>query len=233
MELTGHYYAEGPPDSPAANITNLLKTDSRIAESMDRIMPVAREYRLSYRMSEGNSCYRGGKPGMSNALASALWGMDFMLDLGARGCTGINLHGGAGGVIAAALGNRLPGARDARDLEIAELGTFYSPVAGNPQLGYSARPIFYGMMAVEMFAGCTLVGTELDSSGANLTAYAGRKAGSWRIALINKDLTRDVTARVELPAKMERAAAWRLTGPAPDATRRWPWPAHSIILNAR
>lgn len=144
--------------------------------------------------------------------------MDFMLDLGARGCAGINLHGGGGGVIAAALGNKLPGARDARDLEIAELGTFYSPVAGNPQLGYSARPIFYGMMAVEMFAGCTLVGTELDSSGANLTAYAGHRAGSWRIALINKDLTRDVTARVELPAKMERAAAWRLTGPAPDAT---------------
>ncbi|HEU5066705.1 MAG TPA: glycosyl hydrolase family 79 C-terminal domain-containing protein [Sphingomicrobium sp.] len=144
--------------------------------------------------------------------------MDYMLDVGARGCTGINLHGGGGNVIAAALGDKLPGARNARDLEIAKLGTFYSPIAGNPQLGYSARPIFYGMMAVEMSAGSTLVGTELVSNGVNLTAYAGYRTDGSRIGLINKDLQRNVVVHLRLPAGMRRVFAWRLTGPAPNAT---------------
>lgn len=217
-ELTGHYYAEGPPSSPEANIANLLETDPHIARSMDSIMPIAREAGLAYRLSEGNSCYRGGKAGMSNAFASALWGMDFMLDMGARGCTGINLHGGGGSVISSALGGKLPGARNAHDLEVAKLGTFYSPVAGNPKRGYEARPIFYGMMAVEMFAGSRLVATQLDAGGANVTAYAGVAGDHWSIALINKDLSRDVEVQVALPAYARAASLWRLTGPAPDAT---------------
>jgi len=217
LELTGHYYAEGPPDSPQASIENLLARDPRIAERMDAIMPVARAHDLGFRMAEGNSCYRGGKAGMSNALAGALWGMDYMLDMGARGCQGINFHGGGGSVISSALGDRLPGARDARDLEIARLGTFYSPIAGNPAQGYSARPLFHAMSAVERFAGCTLVGTEFET-GANATAYAGRSEKSWRIALVNKDANQDLTVEVALPGDSPREAqSWRLTGPSLDS----------------
>ncbi|HEV8443203.1 MAG TPA: hypothetical protein VGQ27_06970, partial [Steroidobacteraceae bacterium] len=218
VELTGHYYAEGPPDSPQANIENLLKPDPRIAERMDAIMPVARAHKLGFRMSEGNSCYRGGKAGMSNALAGALWGMDYMLDMGARGCQGINFHGGGGSEISSALGDKLPGARDARDLEIARLGTFYSPLAGNPSVGYQARPLFYAMMAVEQFAGCVLVKTEFDTRGVNATAYAGVQHDGFRVALVNKDAARDLDVRIELPKSLRADFAWRLTGPALDAT---------------
>ena len=187
VELSGHYYAEGPPDSPQANVANLLAPDPRIAERMNAIMPVARAHKLDFRMSEGNSCYRGGKAGMSNALAGALWGMDYMLEMAARGCQGINFHGGGGSEISSALGDKLPGARDARDLEIARLGTFYSPVAGNPEVGYQARPLFYAMMAVEQFAGAQLVQTEFDTAGVNATAYAGMAGEALRVALVNKD----------------------------------------------
>jgi hypothetical protein len=218
VELTGHYYAEGPPDSPDANIANLLARDPRIAERMDAIMPVARAHNLSFRMAEGNSCYRGGKAGMSNALAGALWGMDYMLDMAARGCQGINLHGGGGSVISSALGDKLPGARDARDLEIARLGTFYSPVAGNPRVGYSARPIFYGMMAVEKLAGARLAATEFDTGDVNATAYAGQAPNGWRVALVNKDATRDLTVEIGLPRDATRnAKMWRLSGASLDA----------------
>lgn len=216
-ELTGHYYAEGPPDSPQANIANLLERDPRIAERMDAIIPVAKANGLSFRMAEGNSCYRGGKAGMSNALAGALWGMDYMLDMGSRGCQGINFHGGGGSEIASALGDKLPGARDARDLEIARLGTFYSPVAGNPSVGYHARPLFYAMMAVEQFAGSRLVGTQLDAGNANVTAYAGVNESGWRIALVSKDADTDLAVTIELPKNARAHHAWRLTGPALDA----------------
>ncbi|MFL6576915.1 MAG: hypothetical protein ACJ8MR_09875 [Povalibacter sp.] len=218
QELTGHYYAEGPPDSPSASIENLLAEDPRIAERMSAIIPVAKRNGLTFRMAEGNSCYRGGKAGMSNALAGALWGMDYMLDMAARGCKGINLHGGGGSEISSALGDKLPGARDARDLEIAKLGTFYSPVAGNPVVGYSARPIFYGMMAVEQFAGSTLVACELDNHDVNARVYAAHRNGKWRVALINKDLEHDMTIEVAVPDTSAAASVWRLSAPRVDAT---------------
>ena len=217
VELTGHYYAEGPPDSPEANIEHLLTPDPRVTQRMAAIMPVARGHGLSFRMSEGNSCFRGGKPGMSNALAGALWGMDYMLEMAALGCSGINFHGGSGNVISMSLGNKLPGARSARDLEIARLGSFYSPIAGNRADGYTARPLYYGMLAVDAFAETTLFATRLDSGGANLTAYAGRGSNGWRVAVINKDQYRDASVELQSPP-FHRARVWRLRGAALDAT---------------
>jgi hypothetical protein len=144
--------------------------------------------------------------------------MGYMLDMAARGCQGINLHGGGGAEIASALGDKLPGARDARDLEMAKLGTFYSPVAGNPTIGYRPRPLFYGMMAVEQFAGSTLVEANLEAPDVNARAYAARTGRGWRIALVNKDLKRDLAVQVSIPGKVGQAHVWRLTGPAIDAT---------------
>jgi len=100
-----------------------------------------------------------------------------MLDMAAHGCKGINFHGGPGAQIAGSLGDKLPGAQSAADLEVARLGTFYSPFAGNRAEGFSARPIFYGMMLVEQFARTTLVANSFDALGANATAYCA-KAGT-------------------------------------------------------
>ena len=169
-------------------------------------------------MAEGNSCYRGGKAGMSNALAGALWGIDYMLDMAARGCQGINFHGGGGSVISSALGDKLPGARDARDLEIARLGTFYSPIAGNRDEGYSARPLFHAMKAVELLTDANLVGTEFDTAARMPRPTQRRSKAGWRLALVNKDASRDLTVDLELPRDVPRDGhLWRLTGPALEA----------------
>ena len=77
--LTGHYYAEGPPNDPRVTTERLLAGNPKIASEMQKIEAVARAHGLVYRMTEGNSCYRGGKPGMSNAFAAALWAGDYML----------------------------------------------------------------------------------------------------------------------------------------------------------
>jgi hypothetical protein len=181
---------------------------------MGQIMPAARAAGLSYRMTEGNSCYRGGKPGMSNALAGALWGADTMLDMAAHGCKGINFHGGPGAQIAQSLGDKLPGARSGADREYAKLGSFYSPFAGSRALGFDARALFYGMMLAEQFAGARLIANAFKTSGVNAAAYAAKTAKGYRIALINKD-TRDLAVRVELGETVAQTARlWRLTGPA-------------------
>lgn len=216
--LSGHYYAEGPPDSPDANITNLLKPDPRIAERMNAIIPAARAAGLDFRMTEGNSCYRGGKPDMSNALASALWGGDYMLDMAARGCKGVNFHGGLGKQIAAGLGGHLAGARNDADREIAHLGTFYSPFAGNVDEGFSARPIFYGMMIAQQFAGTILFANDFATLGVNATAYTARTdEGRLRIAIFNKDATHDLQVNL-MGLSDQEARVWRLAGPSLDAT---------------
>jgi len=215
--LSGHYYASGPPQSPAVNIANLLKPAPAIAEEMLGIMPAARAAGLPFRITEANSCYRGGKPGMSNALASALWGGDYMLEMAALGGKGVNFHGGSGKEIAASVGDKLPGVRNAADEKIARLGTFYSPFAGNRSEGFSARPLFYAMMMVEQFANTRLIATAFEARGANATAYAAKTADGLRIALFNKEPSADFEIEIDLNTAARGATLWRLTGPRLDA----------------
>ena len=107
--LSQHYYAEGPPNDPRVTTDRLLAGDPRVAQSARDIVRAADAHKLVYRMSEGNSCYRGGKPGMSNAFAASLWAADYLLTLASLGCAGINLHGGDSRFLSAGLGNHNPG----------------------------------------------------------------------------------------------------------------------------
>src|ERR1035438_8623277 len=86
VALTGHYYAEGPPDDPHVTIEQLLGGNPKIAVETKAIVASAKQHARIYRMTEGNSCYRGGKPGMSDAFAAALWAGDYMLELASLGC---------------------------------------------------------------------------------------------------------------------------------------------------
>ena len=87
----------------------LLAGDPRVAQSARDIVRTADAHKLIYRMSEGNSCYRGGKPGMSNAFAASLWAADYLLTLASLGCAGVNLHGGDSRFLSAGLGDHNPG----------------------------------------------------------------------------------------------------------------------------
>ncbi len=108
VSLTGHYYAMGPPDDPRVNIERLLAPGPESAARVARIAQIAADAHLPFRMAEGNSCYRGGKPGMSDAFASALWAADYMLMTARAGYAGC-FHGGGTRQIRAALGGHLPG----------------------------------------------------------------------------------------------------------------------------
>jgi hypothetical protein len=84
-----------------------------------------------------------------------------MLSLAARGCTGVNLHGGGEGC--------------------------YTPIATAHNGANSARPDFYGMWLAGQFAGTTLVysrllpaaGGSADSTAANVTAYVANVRGAF------------------------------------------------------
>jgi len=218
VACTGHYYAMGPPDDPRMNIERLLSPDPRIDAGMSRIMPAAREAKLAFRMTEGNSCYRGGKPSVSDAFASALWAGDYMLHLARLGCSGVNLHGGSTRQIRAALGDHLPGADMASRAKAAVNGPSYTPIAGSPDTGYSARPIYYGMLMANQFAGSTLVDCELETPTANASAYAAKTANGSIAAVFNKDATRDLRVMIPCKSAVSHARVWRLTATSLEAS---------------
>jgi hypothetical protein len=217
VAASGHYYAEGPPDDPGVTTERLLRTNPEIGASARRLADLAWRNGLVYRLTEGNSCYRGGKPGMSDALASALWGGDYMLSLAEAGCAGVNLHGGSRSVLRAALGNHMPGELVAKPGGDSK-GGFYTPIAGEVGQGFNARPLFYGMLLANQFAGTRMGEVVLSVGGVDATAYAARGGDGWRVAFFNKDSSRTIALDLQAPPQCRAGRAWRLAGPSLDAT---------------
>lgn len=192
--LTSHYYAEGPPSNPASNIDRLLRPHEKNRDNMLRLVAVGKAANVPYRMAEGNSCYHGGKEGVSDVFASALWGADYMMSMAQWGVVGVNFHGGGQG--------------------------FYTPIAGGGAQPFVARPLFYGMLFFREFAHGSIIPVKLDAGDSNVSAYASlSSARKLQVAIINKDQTRDF--KIDLSVRGLRGAArcLALCAPAIDSTR--------------
>jgi hypothetical protein len=185
--LTSHYYAMGPAGAPGITIDKLLSPDPKLERDLQIAMTAAHSASLPYHMSEGNSCWNGGQPGVSDTLASALWVADMMLDFASLGCAGVNLHSGGNG--------------------------FYTPIAGGLAAGFVRRPEYFGMELIKYFAGATLVGSKLDFANNRVRAYAARNTKSTLVIVINKS---DRPAAIRTPLRHAHKQ-WLLTGPAIDA----------------
>ena len=223
--LTHHYYFGGPPSNPDVTISNLLKrsTMDRVQHTADIATAAARRMGLRVRMTEGNTCYRGGKPGVSDVFASALWAADYALLLAANGYTGVNLHGGTGPSVANSVGGFLPGddllkeRGETPEQIAAHPHPFYSPVA---TLGskYVLEPVAYGLEFAGRFCGGVLLKGDLtaalQSAGVNATAYAAKLPdGRTSVIVLNKDAEQDVEVTLDFgrasagPLKIERLHA--------------------------
>jgi hypothetical protein len=74
--LSHHYYFGGPPSNPDVNVPNLLKPTPKVQVMADTATASAKQMGIRVRMTEGNTCSRGGKPGVSDVFAAALWAAD-------------------------------------------------------------------------------------------------------------------------------------------------------------
>jgi hypothetical protein len=185
--LTSHYYAMGPAGAPGMTIDRLLSPDPKLERDLPTIMAAARAAGLPYRMSEGNSCWNGGQPGVSDTLASALWVAEMMLEFASAGCAGVNLHGG---------GN-----------------SYYTPIAGDLASGFERRPEFFGMQLTKPFIASTLLRSSLACDNNRIRAYAARKGASILVLAMNKT---EQPALIQLPFSRANRE-WQLQGPALDA----------------
>ena len=185
--LTSHYYAMGPAGAPGITLDKLLSPDPKLERDLSTAKDAAHSAGVPYRMSEGNSCWNGGQPGVSDTLASALWVADTMLNFASLGCAGVNLHGGGSG--------------------------YYTPIAGSLAAGFVRRPEYFGIELVKQFTGATLLKSTLDCTNDKLRAYAARRSRTQLVAVINKTAQ---PAEIQFPLRRARRQ-WLLTGPAIDA----------------
>lgn len=199
--LTIHYYRTGAT-RPDATIPNLLMQDDKWNDELYQLEQVADKSHVPFRINEVNSFYGGGKPGVSNTFASALWSLDYMFDLASYGCEGINL-----------------------ETDINQLGwiSHYSPIVHDAKGHCSVRPEYYGMLAFSLAGKGNLVKLHLKKDLINLTAYATEttdKDGSLWVAIINKDLLHDADVEISLSEKYKAATLFLLKAPSVESTNQ-------------
>jgi hypothetical protein len=228
--LTHHYYFGGPATNPEVNIPNLLKpaTMAKVQQTADIATAAAAKMGARVRMTEGNTCYRGGKPGVSDVFAAALWAADYSLLLASNNYSGINLHGGTGKSVANSVGGFLPG-----DVMLKEQGQtpeqiamhphpFYTPIATfGPD--YVMEPVAYGLKFAGLLSGGRFLQTDLSSklqaAGVDATAYATKLPdGKTSVIVLNKDAQQDVALTLDFGSgKTGKVEIEMLHAPALDS----------------
>jgi hypothetical protein len=210
--LSHHYYFGGPPSNPDVNVPNLLKpaTMAKVQSIADRATASAAKMDIRVRMTEGNTCYRGGKPGISDVFAAALWAADYSLLLAASNYSGINLHGGTAPIISSGLGGVMFGdevlkAEGATPEQIASHPhPYYAPIVSfGPD--YILEPVAYGLKFAGSFSGGSLIQTDftskLQGAGVNASAYAAKLAGGQTsFIVLNKDTENDLALNLDFGA---------------------------------
>lgn len=170
-----HQYAM----DPTGTMDRLLSPQTYASQlrSITANLDAAKALGIPLRVDETNSAWGGGIDGVSNRHGSALWAMDYSLELGQAGVAGLNFHGGLG-VCDAPIWNGkwqlyTPICAPGKAAELAQI--------------YRVQPIYYGLwMARQVGPGRFLPVTL--TTGRNLTAYAVQgDDGKLRLAVISKE----------------------------------------------
>ncbi len=197
--LTIHYYRGGAGNTNAT-LKKLLQRDTDWDKKLGNLRQVSRENGLAYRINEINSFSGGGKPGVSDTFASALWCLDYLFILASYECEGVNM-----------------------ETDINQLGfiSHYSPIVHDEAGHCSARPEYYGMLAFALAGKGELLKLVLEKADINLSAYATRDHdGLLWITVVNKDFARDAAMETTLPEGYSGAEAFWLRAPSMESKDR-------------
>ncbi|HEX4637591.1 MAG TPA: glycosyl hydrolase family 79 C-terminal domain-containing protein [Rhizomicrobium sp.] len=203
--LTAHHYITGQAN-PAATIETMLADNPKYDAVLTRFQAAARAAGKPWRMCETASFSGGGKDGVSNTFAAALWALDYLFVLAEHGCAGVNMETG-----------------------VNHLGwiSHYTPIGDDLKGHYAKAPEYYGLYAFAFMAAGELVAVDCQTGGINLTAHAvygnrgprGLDTGkAVRVALINKDLRQDAEVSVTTGRKVTYARPLLLSAPSATAT---------------
>lgn len=190
MLLSTHYYAEGPASDPSMNIQRLLRPNPRWEAGVAKIRLAMQQSQLPFRLTKTNSCYGGGKAGVSNTFASALWSLDLMFQLVSFGASGVNFHTGGYG--------------------------WYAPVVGTVANGFIARPEYYALLLFSQLVGGRMVQSQLDTAEADpmfVCRTLKNAQGQLQTVVINKHAQKDVRLTIQANHPAEHLTVQRMIAP--------------------
>lgn len=190
-QLTMHYYRTGPASSPLIDYQSMLDPDFKLPNIFTVTSLASSQYHLPYRITESNSVYGSGKPGVSDVFASSLWALDFLWQLAANRGGGVNFHN--------------------------VMGSSYSAV---DYATMAPKPEYYSMLAFRYAAknGSMIPVTLDNSSGYKISAYATVKPDqSVVLTLVNKD-TAPFSFTVQSGQLINSAQIARLSAPSITST---------------
>ena len=198
--LTRHYYRGGAGNTNST-IPTLLETDVNFERQLAVLQKLSSDARVPIRFNEINSFFGGGKKGVSDTFASALWCLDTMFMLAARGCDGVNME---------------------TDINQNAKISDYSPIYRDEATGQLiARPEFYGMLAFSIAGVGDVLKISVSQSEVNLKAYATRNSkGELWVTVINKDLSKPARIELAVPASYSTSDCFRLAAPTVESKKQ-------------
>lgn len=194
LKLLTHHYYRGGARNPASTLDELLHSDPKLASLLTTLKDISEKAHLPFRICETNSFSGGGKLGVSNTFASALWTLDYMLTVAWGGGSGVNIETGV---------NQL------------DFISSYSPIDDDGKGNYTAAPGYYGMLAFAYAGRGEKVAVDYDPGPVNLTAYAtSQDQHRLAVAIINKDSSHDAEIELTFRQPLSRVSAMRLAAPS-------------------
>ncbi|WP_240049248.1 hypothetical protein [Mucilaginibacter psychrotolerans] len=185
--FSGHHYNCGPASKADINYKTILAPNYIFPNFLQTLSASAAKYNIPFRISECNSVYGGGKPGVSNVFAASLWALDMMWQVAESNAEGVNFHGGN--------------------------GLFYSPISTeNGKVG----PVYYAMLAFKYGSknGVIIPTTLITTQEVNCKTYASANTdNSYSVTLINKG-EKDILFTLALSRNASTAKEERLSAPA-------------------
>ncbi|HZL48807.1 MAG TPA: hypothetical protein VFC30_07320 [Solirubrobacteraceae bacterium] len=202
--LTGHHYPLGCRTSPPPTIARLLSQPIRRAEdaSLRRYMSVSRAGAIPLRLDETNSVSCGGKAGISDTFASALWAVDYIARAMVAGVAGINFQGNPANCRG------------------------YTPVcAPSPQQlargALRAQPEWYALLLSKELIGDRPVRVIASPSPANVDVIALLSdQGNLHLVIVDDDppTAKHATVKLHVGRRFGAARILSLTAPSPAAS---------------
>ncbi|HKW68151.1 MAG TPA: hypothetical protein VJP04_12740 [Terriglobales bacterium] len=201
---TVHEYARTVCDGRRVSVEELLAPDlmTRFNDAARTWVAAAQQRKLPIALAETNSASCGGMPGVSNAFASTLWGLDWLFSAAEDGLTGVNLH-----------------------ISYRPGGSSYNPVDTYAEPGSSktyknvAEPLYYAMyLFAHSASGNHLLPASAQTS-ANVRAYATTACSNCavNVVVLNKDSSASGTVRVHLDRRAGVGSLLLLNAPRLDS----------------
>jgi hypothetical protein len=198
--VTGHLYpysacTKNPRSPDYPTVARLLSWNASggLAKDIAGAVAVAHAAGLKFRLTEINSVTCGGKQGVSNTFATALWAPDALFTLMRAGVDGVNLH--------------------------VRAYTWNAPFVISRR-GLIARPLLYGLIMFDRTLGpdARLVRLHISKARSlNLSAWAVRVRGGFLHVLLIDKSNRAVRVALHLPSTGP-ATAQRLLAPSASST---------------